>query len=65
MRTRTGWIIALALVMTLAGMYGAKKSLASKTETICKERTSDKNEKIIRSATPPIWESLTRHLIRM
>lgn len=65
MRTRIGWTIAMALVLTLAGMYGVKMKSQSKSEIICKERTSDKNEKSIRSSVPPIWENLTRHLIRM
>jgi hypothetical protein len=66
MRTRIGLLIAGALLVTLAGMYAAKTKFEAKTEVICKERTSDKNEKKIRSSSvPPIWENLTRHLIRM
>jgi hypothetical protein len=65
MRTRIGFIIVAALVLTLAGMYTVKTKTAAKSDVVCKERTTDKNEKSIRSSVPPIWENLTKHLIRM
>lgn len=65
MRPRIGkWMIVGTIALALAGFYGVKAKLTQGTGEICKERVTEKNEKMIRSGLP-VWEAVTRHLIRM
>lgn len=65
MRPRIGkWMIIGTIALALAGFYGIKTRAAQGTGEICKERVTDRKAKMIRSGLP-IWEAVTRHLIRM
>jgi hypothetical protein len=66
MRPRIGrWMTIGMIALALAGVYGVKTRVAQGTGEICKERvTEEKNVKMIKSGLP-IWEAVTRHLVRM
>jgi hypothetical protein len=65
MRNRFGkWMIAGTLALALSGLIGAKLISGPSNPAVCKEKGTEKNEKMIRSVTP-IWENVTRHLVRM
>ncbi len=64
MRPRIGkWMIIGTIALALAGFYGVKTKLALGTGEICKERVTE-DRKMIKSGLP-VWEAVTRHLIRM
>ena len=52
-----------ATALALAGFYGIRKSVP-RDPGVCKERTTEGSEKMIKTSLP-IWESVTRHLIRI
>jgi hypothetical protein len=65
MRPRIGkWMIIGTIALALAGIYGVKTRVAQGAGEICKERVTNSNVKMIKSGLP-VWEAVTRHLVRM
>lgn len=65
MRTRLGkWMILGTLALALAGFYGLKAGKTCVQEDICKDKETNRQEKIIKTGLP-ILEAVTRRMIRM
>ena len=65
MRPRIGkWMIIGTIALALAGFYGMKARSTGNTGDVCKERVTQPNVKMIKTGLP-VWEAVTRHLVRM